>query len=639
LTTISLRHLETGREWAEPPNGQKCDWKIHGTEEPGRLISLEAHPGDDQGFTSGHLEVTATFIYPQGRLSLQYVIWAYPDALGLRTQLRCKRNRKNPAADPAAQAGGHGDRDREGIVDSFPVSVAHRILHHIGYFAGTQNRNTHELEILKEQKQLDPPAGGQVDWSNILAIREADCGILLVKESHKCVNTPGMGANTGRFTWDKGIIRNTGSGWYLEDFSSDRYRKCWASWVVLFQGSEDDMTLVLKSFDRLRYPIDPERDIYILANTWGSSKDMRSSRMQAREDNIVTEIDSQADLGIDVQQIDDGWQGFDFDSWRPITYYELRPDDAIYPLYRSDTYPVYPQGWRKVRDYARGKGLKLGLWAAIRISADDLIWNYEQGDFRYFKLDYAHLGTMAEVEDLMGKARKLILHSGHTTRINWDVTEKNPRVGYFFGREYGNIYLENRKPEWPPGVVYKPYLVLRDAWQLSKYVNLNKFQITVQNVDRVSRELSDAYRHPHDYCLAQTLMSSPIFFQETQYYTEAARLQLRPLIALYKKHRNAMFRGYVFPIGDVPDNKTWSGFQNHDPGAGQGFVIILRQLHNTQTRKQIALKFLSNQSITLTDLQTGKARRVAVAESGVLDFTIPQAPGYLFLKYVIHPDR
>ncbi len=644
LATVGVRHVSSDKDWTEEGFQHTCDWELPGIAEQGRLISLKAHPANDQGFTSAHLEVVATFEYARNNLSIQYVIWAYPGSSGLRTQLRCKLMTGSTSPTPARTSGppaqpNQEEKERsqseEGIVDSLPVSMINRTLHSIGYYAGTQNRNTHELEILKEQKQFNPPAEGQVEWASILAVREADRGIMLVKESHKCVNTPNMGANTGRFTWDARGIRNTGTGWYREDFTQDRYRKCWATWMVLYQGDENEMALTLKTFDRQRYPIDPTRDIYILANTWGSSKDMRSSRMQAREDNIMTEIDSQADLGIDVQQIDDGWQGFDFDSWRPIPSYELRPDDAIYPIYQSDTYPVYPNGWGKVREYARGKGIKLGLWAAINISAGDLIWNYEQGDFRYYKLDYAHLGRMKDVDKLMGKARKLILHSRHKTRINWDLTEKNPRVGYFFGREYGNIYLENRKPEWPPGVVYKPYLVQRDAWQLSKYVNLNKFQITIQNVDLVSRELSDAYQHPHDYCLAQTLMSSPIFFQETHYYTEAARENLRPLIKLYKEHRNRMFQGYVFPIGDKPDNRSWSGFQNHDPESHQGYVILLRQLHNSSTKRRISLKFLRGKKIALTDLQTREHRTVDVPESGEVEFQIAPAPGYLFLKYVV----
>jgi hypothetical protein len=145
----------------------------------------------------------------------------------------------------------------------------------------------------------------------------------------------------------------------------------------------------------------------------------------------LAELESQADLGIDIQQIDDGWQGHDFKNWRPIKDFELKPDDAIYPQYKSDRYPVYPNGWDKVRQYAKQKGVKLGLWAAVTITAEDLTWNYDHGDFRYYKLDYAHLPTMGEVENLMQRARKLIRHSDHKVRINWDVTERNPRVGYF----------------------------------------------------------------------------------------------------------------------------------------------------------------------------------------------------------------
>ena len=628
LRTTGVTDLRRQIQWMDKQKKYACDWKFPGVKGSGRLVSLTAKQSDDEGFTSDHLKVEATFEYKADNLLVQYVIWAYPGSEGLRTQCRARLIHE-------ASADSSGDSDGEGITDSLPISLKDRTLHSIGYYAGTQNRNTHELEILKQEKQTDCPQQGQVDWASIVAVREADRGLILVKESHKCVNTPKMGANTGRFTWDRQGLRNTGTGWYVKDLTAERYRDCWATWVVLYQGSDDDMSLALKVYDRLRYPMDPERDIYVLANTWGSGEGMRASRMQAREDNILVEIDSQADLGIDIQQIDDGWQGHDFKNWRPIQSYELKSDDGIYPLYKSDTYPVYPHGWPKVRDYALKKGVKLGLWAAIKISADDLIWNYEHGDFRYYKLDYAHLPTMVQVENLMGKARKLILHSGHKVRINWDVTERSPRVGYFFGREYGNIYLANRKPKWPRSVVYKPYLVLRDAWQLSDYVNLNKFQITIQNCDRTNPEVSDAHLHAHDYCLAQTLMGSPIFFQETRYYNKAARDVLRSLISLYKQHRNEMYQGYVFPIGDTPDNKSWSGFQNHNPDSRTGYLTILRQLHNKQTQHAIGLKFLAGKTIQITNLQTKTSRSIKVPVNGKVNFTIDNAPGYLFLKYTV----
>ena len=59
--------------------------------------------------------------------------------------------------------------------------------------------------------------------------------------------------------------------------------------------------------------------------------------------------------------------------------------------------------------------------------------------------------------------------------------------------------------------------MLRDLWQLSRYINVRKIQGSVQNIDRVNQQLSDAPLHTHDYCVAITLMSTPLFFQQTVY--------------------------------------------------------------------------------------------------------------------------
>jgi hypothetical protein len=628
LRTVSLKDLRGDKECVDTQAKYHCDWQFPGIEGNARLLSLTASESNDQGFTSDHLKVVATFEYEADNLLLQYVIWAYPESEGLRTQCRVKLIRESPANTSH-------DTEGEGVTDSLPINLQNRRMDSIAYYAGTQNRNTKEQEILRHEIQADCPQKGQVDWASIVAVRGKLSGVVMLKESHKCANTPEMGANTGRFTWDSQGLRNTGTGWHVNDLSADRYRDCWATWMALYKGGDDEMALALKVYDRLRYPVDPARDIYVLANTWGTGEGMRASRIQAREDNILAEIDSQADLGIDIQQIDDGWQGHDFKNWRPIKDFELKPDDAIYPQYKSDRYPVYPNGWDKVRKYAKQKGVKLGLWAHVAITEEDLTWNYDHGDFRYYKLDYAHLPTMGEVEDLMQRSRKLILHSDHKVRINWDVTERNPRVGYFYGREYGNIYLANRKPKWPKNVVYKPYLVLRDAWQLAGYTNLNKFQITIQNAELTRTDISDAYLHGHDYLLTQTLMGSPIFFQETRYYNKAARDILRPLLSLYKQHRHAMFEGYVFPIGDKPDNESWSGFQNHDPNSRTGYLTLFRQLNNKQTQASIGLKFLAGKTIQISNLQTQASRTVKVPTDGKVNFTITNAPGYLFLKYTL----
>jgi len=507
-----------------------------------------------------------------------------------------------------------GGTGPEGAVDYVPVAVDATSRRAIGYYAGTQDRNSRETEILREEVKDKDLSGEEVyDWASVLCLEREGEGLCLVKESHKCVNQDGH--RTGAFHCGADGVMTTGWGIERREIVSDRFRKGWAQWCVLYSGGDDERELALKRFDRARYPMDLDRDLYIMANTWGSTAKKRVAQSRASEDNVLKEIKSQADLGIDVQQIDDGWQGNDYDSWRPI------PER-------------YPEGWLNVRKAAAEHGITLGLWAVgQRIPLENLKWNYDHGDFRYYKLDFINLRSLDAIEALMGKVRDFILYADHKTRVNWDVTERSPRIGYYWAREYGKIYLENRKPVRPAKVVYTPYLVLRDAWQVSKYLNLNQFQITVQNIDRVNRKVSDAYLHNHPYCVAITLMGSPIFFQETQYYDESDREQIRPLLRLYKKHRREMNKGYVFPIGEKPDNASWAGFQCHNPQRGSGYVTLFRERKNEVASRQIALRFLGGESIKITDLRTGDSRRVSVPQDGRVDFQIERAPDFLFCRY------
>jgi len=149
----------------------------------------------------------------------------------------------------------------------------------------------------------------------------------------------------------------------------------------------------------------------------------------------------------------------------------------------------------------------------------------------------------------------------------------------------------------------------------------------------VNPRLSDAGQHTHDYCVAVTLMSTPLFFQQTVYYNEVARKQIRPLLAAYNKHRDSMFKGTVYPIGDKPDNYSWTGFQNHDAASGSGYLTLFRELNNNLTTAEIELDFIAGRSLTITNLMNGEKRTVTAGPDGAIGFTCEQAPGYLFLQY------
>jgi hypothetical protein len=601
LVTTSLRSSRTGREWTIPPV-RSCDWSLErfglaGTK--ATLIRLTARPVRYDPYTSDRLEVTAEFDY--SGLTLRYTVWAYPSAPGLRTQLAVKGIPRSAAsAGPAA-------------ADCLPIDCSRLARRAAGYYNNTQNRNSRTTENLREETATGPlNAAFTVDWANMVALESGGEGVCVVKESHKCVNQQGV--ETGAFEYAVSGLTTTGWGVGPADLLPERFRNAWATWTVVFDGGDDGRELALKVFDRFRYPIDPQRDIYTMSNTWGSTASPREAQNAACEENVLRQIDACRDLGIDVVQIDDGWQGSGYKHWDPA------PER-------------YPNGWTRVREAARCAGVKLGVWSAWLIDASDLKRNYDRAGFQYFKIDFANLNTYAKLETLVAKIRTLIEYSGQTVRVNWDVTENAPRMGYYFGREFGNIYLENRKPEQPANVVYVPYLVLRDAWHVSKYLNLNKFQISIQNLDTISRERSNAFRYNHPYAVAIALMATPLFFQEVTLYSQQARDSVRPLVATYKQHRRNIFRGYTFPIGEKPCDAAWTGFQNHDPASASGYVLLFRELNAPDATQSVRLRFLAGTRLRLTDLRSGAVQSVAVPADGAVSFEIAQAPDFAFFRY------
>ena len=496
-----------------------------------------------------------------------------------------------------------------GRTDFLPVSPRGMTRRLIGYYNDTQNRNTRQTPLKKEETftvAFQRPE--QYDWANIVCLEDAKDGVMLVKESHKCVNQ--YGVETGDFEVNSYGIANRGTALLPADINPDTYQWCWATWSIVYGAGEENRQTALKKFDRLRYPVDPVRDIYIQANTWGSSR----NQLAAAESNILVEIDKQAELGIDVQQIDDGWQD---KNWHPKV-------------------ETYPNGWTKVMNKAKEKNIKLGLWgAAIPITLDQLKYNYNTGQFISYKLDFASLNNHQKIDALINKVRNFINYTGHKVRVNWDVTENAPRFGYFWAREYGCVYLENRKPDVPKSVIYVPYLVLRDIWHLSKYANINRFQTTIQNIDKIDPKASDAYKHSHSYAIAIGLIGTPLFFQETHFYTPEAIAEIKPILAVYKSQREEIYKNYTFPIGKEPDNQSWSGFQNCAPKGKSGYLFIFREIENQQKQESLNLEFIKNKQLLLTNLISGEKLKVHVGKDGSLDFTIDKPADFRFFKYEV----
>ncbi len=599
----------------------ECDWQLPDAADAAdaELQSLVAEVSDDENFTSQHVQVTAVIAYPKKGFTLKWCVWAYPGGPGIRTHLHATRTADAAVAPPSAFQGGPGDAR----VDRVPIGEEANRRRYFGYYNETQQRNDTHQDLLKEEVVDGPMKHREwCGWASVACVESNAGGVALVKESHKCVNQRGLAG--GEFVVDHPSgLACTGWGLGAADVAREKFTPGWATWTITWAGGDIEREIAFKRFDRLRYPIDPARDIYIQANTWGSTDNGRDARRAAAEPSVIKEIETCAEMGIDVLQIDDGWQ-------TPLASASWQPGEAGWKPHAES----YPEGWKNIRDLAAKRNVKLGLWAAAEpVSLDELKASFTDGHFFQYKLDFAVLKTRAAIDALMAKVRSFIQWTGHRVRVNWDVTENPPRYGYFFAREFGPIYLENRKPSRPKSVVYRPHTVLRDLWQASKYLNLHRIQGSIQNVDRVDPESSDAHLHSHSYATTIALMSIPLFFTETKYYSPPAKDEIRKLLAVYKQHRADLYRGIVHPIGDKPDNQSWTGFQCHLADENRGYLTVFRELGNADPQHAIRLARIPGKAIHLSDLVTGKFWDQPIAADGTITLRIDNAPGCLFLHY------
>lgn len=542
--------------------------------------------------------VTVTYDVPQLAMHLRYAFNAYPGICGIRMQMMFKFDHQPDQDQMPSWLGSSMSLQLPFKTNQTPRTA-------VGFYNDTQHRNSINTPIRRSMRTSDPIEDLEIwDWNNILSFEKNGAGLTLVKESHKAVNQNGI--DGGAFVVEKNQVRISGLGLCNQHyqgqawFALSGWRKTWANWIILYSGGESQRQLTLKQFDRARFPFIPQRDAIVMSNTWGSRGSGDLSRNAAEQDNVMREIDSAADLGIDLVQIDDGWQ------CEPHATSPTNPERDWNP------HPSrWPDGWKTLVSYAQSKNIKLGLWFNSHVDVQKMLANQRTGGFVRFKLDFADCKTREELESLLHKARTLIEANGSMTAINWDLTENNPRVGYFLGREFGSLYLANRENGPAPlhrlnHIRYTPSLVLRDAWHLAHEMNLNQFQISYQNLDEVMQDLSNCQQYSHDYALAITLMGLPILFTETQRLTEQARLQIRPLLARYKQYRNALTRGYVFPLGNKPSDKTWTGFQCHHPDSDSGHVILFRERHNDAPTTKLQLHFADHRQVVLKPIWTSR---------------------------------
>ncbi|WP_347840596.1 hypothetical protein [uncultured Draconibacterium sp.] len=631
--TISFKNLESGKEWAKKEPVYSSDWNLpkrikNGTK--GELKSINCIITDDEKFTSEHLSLEAEFEYAEAGLSLKFLVRVYPESPGVWTALEV-RSLGNFFPDEVPEDVAY----HKSYGSSQPLKIARNEFIPVDFSQPNQRRywglyndpgnrvNTKDMVKEKVIKGFPVFQDEQNTWASGIVVESGNEGLIVVKESNKTVNK--YGHQTGCFYATPNGLEVTGWGLKPSEITNE-YKRTWATWSILYQGDNAAMQLALKRFDRTRYPVVKERDMHILIDTWGSDlQNNNYKKLYGRENSafevVEKEIKSAADLGIDIVRIDDGWQEggtLSKNSWHPNPKVGYSPH------------------WEKTKKLADEHHVQIGLWAAIRfITPEELLDNFNKLNVATWKFDFDKLEDHDSFLHRFQEIRNFIKETDYQTQTSWCPEYDDQRYGWYSpARECGPMYFQNIQNNLPNHIVYVPYITLRHHWMMAKYFNMNDLQGNWQNPARTNPKFSDANQHSQTYCALSALMTSPSAFMLTQFLEKEERNELRSVISIYKQHRGNIYDSYIFPIGEEPNNASYTGFQAHNPNSKTGYLMLFRELHNKNEDGIFNLEFLRNQTLEFEDLLSGKKWEKKL-EDGKMEIRMDKPATCKFLKYNI----
>jgi hypothetical protein len=265
--------------------------------------------------------------------------------------------------------------------------------------------------------------------------------------------------------------------------------------------------------------------------------------------------------------------------------------------------------------------------------ANTLIGLYQKYGIRTFKIDGVNLPDKLAEVNFRKFLDKVSLATNYEVVFNLDVTAGR-RGGYHYFNEYGNLFLENRYTDWQN---YYPYTTLRNLWMLSKYVPAQNLQIEFLNKWRNGDKYKDdpfaPANYSFDYLFAITMAAQPLaWFEGTGLPAEALSVAA-PVVRKYRDIQVDFHQGNVFPIGEEPSGRSWTGFQSVQ--AGKGYFLVFRE-DNTAIKAEIKTWLSEGTTIQCTPLiGKGKAFTQKAGKEGGITFELPEKNSYGLYCYEV----
>jgi len=350
--------------------------------------------------------------------------------------------------------------------------------------------------------------------------------------------------------------------------------------VIAWEGGRWERTAALHGLQVRIRPHQPGRDGLLLSNTWGD----RNRDARINEPFVLAEIEAGAALGVDVCQIDDGWQ-------KGVTSNSAQPKNGVWegfwkadPQFWTPNPQRFPHGLAGVVHAARDKGVAMGLWFAPDSSnhfanwekdAEVMIGLHQRHGIRFIKVDGVKTTSKAGEMNLQRLFSRVRVETQGNVAIDLDVTAE-VRPGYFGAMQVGPIFLENRYSDWG---CWWPHATLRNLWQLSWYVPPQRLRIEFLNPLRNQEKYEGSPLapglYPADYPFATTLVANPLAWFEVSNLPEKVAKPIAALAATWRKHRDELHAGTTLPIGDCPSGMAWTGFCSRGPEAAH--VLVFRE--------------------------------------------------------------
>jgi alpha-galactosidase len=438
----------------------------------------------------------------------------------------------------------------------------------------------------------------------------------------------------GDFLTNFGNIQVIGCGMDSSDTDSTKWIRAYGFVTGVFNDAGDRLPALRNYQQRKRLHL-AGRDEMILMNTWGD----RGQDTKVNETFCLAELEAGARLGITHFQLDDGWQtgksansafkGGSFnDIWKNPDYW--KPDKV-----------KFPNGLQSLVEKGKELGIRICLW--FNPSAKDnngdwekdagaLINMYQQYGITTFKIDGVKMPDKLSEINFRKMLDKVTLATGGSVVFNLDVTAGR-RGGYNYFDEYGNIFLENRYTDWQN---YYPYWTLRNLWMLARYVPPQNLQIEFlnkwRNADKYGNDGFAPANYSFDYLFAITMAAQPLaWFEATNLPAEA--FGTSKTIKSYKAIMNDFHKGDIFPVGDEPSGKSWTGFQSQKPGSNAGYVLVFREQNASASFKFILPALLPGTYQFKKISGTGKSFSATVNTSRVITFQIDSMDHFVLFHY------